>query len=451
MSKLIKLILLFTFTTPSILFAESLPTGFVYLRDVDPSIQQEMRYAGAHNFIGHPITGYAAEECILTKDAATALTKIQAKLKKSSHSLKVYDCYRPQKAVDEFITWSNDPHQQQMKTEFYPRVNKADFFKLGYVAEKSGHTRGSTVDLTIVPIPVPQQKNYRPGEKLISCFAAKNQRFPDNSVDMGTGYDCMDELAHGDNKNISEKAQQNRLLLSTLMIENGFDPYAEEWWHFTLKNEPYPKTYFNFDVKQRSPLTALGIHQSQQLLLVQSQKWNAVKGELQRYQRDSDKQDLKKVGLRIPVVLGKNGIVDAAMKKEGDLRTPAGIFNIVRAFGFETKPKLIHLPFLQITENDVCVDDPTSTYYNQLIDQSKISKPDWHSSEKMRQTELYKIGAVISYNQIHPLPGHGSCIFLHVWRNPAEGTSGCVAMSAKDLKTVLYWLEPKKHPVIALT
>lgn len=228
--------------------AVSLPADFVYLKNIDPTIIQEIRYATSHNFIGHPIAGYNAAECILTKPAASALAQVQKELKKSALSLKVYDCYRPQQAVDEFIAWSQQAEQQQMKAEFYPRVNKTDFFKLGYVAVKSGHTRGSTVDLTIVPIPTPPQQAYSSKQKLTSCFAPYSKRFADNSIDMGTGFDCMDELAHNDNMTIGATALHNRKLLKTLMEKYGFIPYQREWWHFTLKNEPHPYIYFNFPI-----------------------------------------------------------------------------------------------------------------------------------------------------------------------------------------------------------
>ena len=231
-----------------ILAYAGLPPGFVYLKDVAPSIQQDIRYATAHNFIGHPIAGYQAGECILTKPAALALAKIQTELKASALSLKVYDCYRPQQAVDEFVAWSKKPELQQMKAEFYPRIDKADFFKLGYAAEKSGHSRGSTMDLTIVPIPITHQEKYNPKKKLVSCFAPYLTRFQDGSIDMGTGFDCMDELSHNDNTEINEIAQHNRQLLQMLMVKYGFEPLKEEWWHFTLKNEPYPHTFFNFPI-----------------------------------------------------------------------------------------------------------------------------------------------------------------------------------------------------------
>lgn len=226
-----------------------LPQGFVYLHAVDSTIVEELRYAGYHNFLGRPVKGYEnATGCILTKEAALALRQVQTDLRKSSLSLKVYDCYRPQRAVNDFMAWSKRPQEQQMKEEFYPRVNKADVFKLGYVAEKSGHSRGSTMDLTVVPLPLPQQEVYKKGQKLVACYFPYHQRFRDNSLNMGSGYDCLDEAAHVDYQAISSTARYNRLVLNDLMVKHGFKPYAKEWWHFTLENEPYPQTYFDFVV-----------------------------------------------------------------------------------------------------------------------------------------------------------------------------------------------------------
>ncbi|HVY53680.1 MAG TPA: M15 family metallopeptidase [Gammaproteobacteria bacterium] len=234
----------------SILFsaAYALPEGFVYLRDIDPTIIQEIRYSGYHNFIGHPVPGYQNAECVLTRPAAEALKSVQLELRKKSLSLKVYDCYRPQSSVNYFIEWSKDPSQQQAKQEFYPRVNKKDVFKLGYVAEKSGHSRGSTVDLTIIPLPAPSQPKYRPGQSLVACFAPYNKRYKDNSLDMGTGYDCIDESANIDFQNINETAYKNRLMFNRIMVKYGFVSFPKEWWHFTFKNEPYPRTYFDFKI-----------------------------------------------------------------------------------------------------------------------------------------------------------------------------------------------------------
>jgi len=217
------------FSIISIFYASncmSLPDNFVYLEDIDPSIIQDMKYFTYDNFIGRPIKGYETGRCIITRPAALALAKVQKILQQQSRSLKVFDCYRPQTAVNDFIEWGDDALDQKMKASYYPRVNKADFFTLGYVGKKSGHTRGSTVDLTIVRVE------------------------PDKNVTelaMGTHFDFMDEHSHYFSTQVSEEARKNRILLREVM-QTDFNPYDIEWWHFSLKNEPFPDIYFDFPV-----------------------------------------------------------------------------------------------------------------------------------------------------------------------------------------------------------
>lgn len=227
----------------------TLPSGFVYLQDVDPTIIQEMRYHGTHNFLGRPVPGYESPKCILTLEAARALAAVQAELKLYSMSLKVYDCYRPQRAVDSFVTWAKDLDDTKTRKEFYPKVDKSNLFKDGYIAEKSGHSRGSTMDLTIVPLPVPKQAEYRDGQALVECYMPVEKRFKDNTLDFGTGFDCFDPLAHTANAEIGATQKRNRLMLKSMMEKNGFKNLAEEWWHFTLKDEPYPNRFFDFVVR----------------------------------------------------------------------------------------------------------------------------------------------------------------------------------------------------------
>jgi len=227
----------------------SLPSGFTYLPDVDPSIIVEMRYYTMHNFIGSPIMGYDTPQCILTNQAAAALKVIQAALLPQNYSLKVYDCYRPQMAVDEFVLWSGDP-DLLMKNEFYPELDKDQLFPGGYIAANSSHSRGSTVDLTIITLPPGPQATYERGvTTLIPCYAPQEKRFLDNSLDMGTGFDCFSPIANTNSTEISATQMQNRMLLQGAMVEGGFNSYAYEWWHFTLNHEPFPDTYFNFPIQ----------------------------------------------------------------------------------------------------------------------------------------------------------------------------------------------------------
>jgi D-alanyl-D-alanine dipeptidase len=205
-------------------FAEEKPDNFVYVTEVIPNIKQDIRYFGNNNFVGRPITGYKKPVCILTNEAANALAKVQAVLNKQNLGLLVYDCYRPQMAVDDFVQWSQNS-DEKTKSLFYPHIDKKELFQLGYIARRSGHTRGSTMDLTIVDL-------------------ATNK-----VLDMGTSFDFLDPLSHPDNRDITPEQFKNRMLLRTLMLKFGFMPLSTEWWHFTLKNEPYKNTYFNFFVE----------------------------------------------------------------------------------------------------------------------------------------------------------------------------------------------------------
>ncbi|MDY6998899.1 MAG: M15 family metallopeptidase [Actinomycetota bacterium] len=228
------------------------PADFVSLSEVAPSILQDIRYATAHNFVGEPIDGYQAPMCILTRPAAEALGRAQQALVAQGYSLKVYDCYRPQRAVDEFVAWAADPAAQEMKGEFYPWVDKSQLFADGYIAEQSGHSRGSTVDVTLVALPARQQPAYVPGEALWACTAPAPRRFADNSVDMGTGYDCFDPSAHTLDPGVQGEQLNNRLLLKQVLESQGFENYSTEWWHFTFRPESHPDTYFDFPVAPSS-------------------------------------------------------------------------------------------------------------------------------------------------------------------------------------------------------
>ncbi|MPY33971.1 M15 family metallopeptidase [Streptomyces adustus] len=232
--------------------APKAPADFVALRTVDPTIIQEMRYITPHNFVGARIDGYEQPMCLLTRPAAEALHRAQTRLLRQGYSLKVYDCYRPQRAVDHFVRWAENLDDQRMKSEFYPDVDKTRLFEDGYIAEKSGHSRGSTTDLTIVRLPALPTRPYVPGEPLVSCHAPRSRRFPDNSIDMGTGFDCFDTLAHTLDPRVQGEQRANRLLLKNTLEGLGFVNLAEEWWHYTFKPEPYPDTYFDFPVSARS-------------------------------------------------------------------------------------------------------------------------------------------------------------------------------------------------------
>jgi D-alanyl-D-alanine dipeptidase len=222
--------------------ASKLPPGFVDLAEVAPDVVVDMRYAGADNFVGRPIRGYGAARCLLTKEAARALAGVQRELAPFGVGLKVYDCYRPQRAVDDFVAWSRAPGAAT-DPRHHPAVPKSELFQRGYIAERSGHSRGSTVDLTLVPA-VPQRPTHPP----LDCRTVEGAQAPDASLNMGTTFDCFDERAHLADTGVSSEARRNRLLLKMAMEKHGFAPYAQEWWHFTLAKEPFPKTAFDFEI-----------------------------------------------------------------------------------------------------------------------------------------------------------------------------------------------------------
>ena len=223
MKKIIYLIIvLFSF----ILNAQKLPKNFVYLEDIVPSIRIELRYFSNNNFIGKPIDGYNSKSLIITEETAKSLKKIQQELLQKELSLKIFDGYRPQKAVDHFVRWVQVLKDTLMKAQFYPKVKKNNLLKNGYIAERSGHSRGSTIDLTII--------NIKTGKAL----------------DMGSAYDFFGIQSHPLYQNISKKQKNNRMLLRNTMLNHGFTPYENEWWHFTLKKEPFPNTYFTFPISK---------------------------------------------------------------------------------------------------------------------------------------------------------------------------------------------------------
>ncbi len=243
-----KLSFIFFLTLTLNLFSQDIPDGFVEIHDVIPDIILDLRYLTNHNFLGVPVDGYNSEKCYITKAAADSLSKVQEELRKFNLSLKIYDAYRPQKAVDNFVRWAKDLSDTLTKKEFYPTVNKSKLFIDGYIAEKSGHSRGSTIDLTIVPIQLPHQPEFDVYDQC-ECFESAEKRFKDNSIDMGTGFDCFHQLSHTENPALTPQQRANRLLLKSLMDKHGFKNLSEEWWHYTLRNEPFPNTYFDFEIR----------------------------------------------------------------------------------------------------------------------------------------------------------------------------------------------------------
>ena len=204
--------------------AQDRPGSFVDAATVVPGLIVDMRYAGSHNFVGRPIDGYQAPHCLLTREAAAALAAVAGDLGPHGYLIKVFDCYRPVRAVMNFVRWARDLGDQAAKAEFYPDVDKRTLFRDGYIASRSGHSRGSTMDLTLA-------------------------RADGSELDMGTHFDFFSPKSWTNAASIGAEQHANRMVLAEAMRRRGFRGYDKEWWHFTLRGEPFPDTYFNFAVR----------------------------------------------------------------------------------------------------------------------------------------------------------------------------------------------------------
>ena len=200
-------------------------SGFVSIGEMIPDVLLDIRYYSSFNFIGERIDGYEEPAALMTREAAQALKAVSDEAARQGLRLKIFDAYRPQKAVDHFMRWAADPADTRMKAYFYPELNKDEIIPQGYIAEHSGHSRGSTVDLTL--------------------FDMASQQ----DLDMGGTFDFCGEKSHPDYAGISEAQHANRMLLQSMMVRCGFRPLSTEWWHFTLENEPWPDTCFTFPVR----------------------------------------------------------------------------------------------------------------------------------------------------------------------------------------------------------
>ncbi len=378
--------------------------ALINVKKLAPGIVVDMRYATDNNFTKQKLYP-VGDECLLCEPAAERLARVQKKLEKKGLGLKIWDCYRPVSVQKKL--WEIVPDDR-------------------YVANPvkgSRHNRGASVDLTLVD---------KKGREL----------------EMPTAFDEFSQKAHRDFMDLPAAALKNRKTLQDAMEAEGFLPLPTEWWHFdapewsryALRDEPLGSSSLKED-KMVSPAIPA---QAGQLVVVTSNDWKDVTGTLQRYERDG--ATWKKVGAAWPVSLGLKGM--AQDKKEGDNKTPSGVYPIGPSYGYEASPPSgVRWPYQQVDETWRCVDDPASTRYNQVFSNTGVKK-DWKSAELMKRSDhLYKW--VINIEQNQPVvSGCGSCIFLHVWRKPGSGTEGCTAMAEENMVELLRWLDPAKKPVI---
>jgi len=231
--------------------ARSLPGSFVYLRDIDSSIIQDIRYAGSNNFVGRPLAGYDAGECVVKRDVGLALKRVQRELAPRKLSLKMLDCYRPARAVHDMVVWARNGRETPAERRYNPALSKKDLFRLGYIAEHSGHSTGAAVDLTLVDLKAGNSAAYDPNKAYADCTAPASARVPEASVDMGTGYDCSDVMAHTAARSITPDQRRWRNLLVAAMARQGFVNYSKEWWHFSLPGAAGPAYDFPVTARMR--------------------------------------------------------------------------------------------------------------------------------------------------------------------------------------------------------
>jgi D-alanyl-D-alanine dipeptidase/L,D-peptidoglycan transpeptidase YkuD (ErfK/YbiS/YcfS/YnhG family) len=397
--------------------SQAMPEGFVYVSDtVIPGVVCDIRYYGTNNFVGGRVDSYNAPEAILTTAAARALRQASDILGKKGYAIKIFDAYRPASAVAHFVRWAADLGDTKMKEVFYPDIDKSELFKRGYISKRSGHSRGSTVDLTLTD--------------------AKTGR----EVDMGSPFDFFGAVSAPDSGLVTDKQRSNRRILRDAMTSCGFAPIATEWWHFTLKNEPYPKEYFDFKI-ENSVVRRGGVNIPQsagKLVAVRAAGTRAVVCALVR-DGGGWMETARGEGF-----VGGSGA--SPKKKEGDGHTPLGVYSFGPAFGVADNPGSAK-PYLKLAPDDVWVDDPNSKYYNRLVKDGLPDK-DWKSAERLSsETDAYKYAIAVNYNAEPVVRGAGSAIFLHC--SKGRPTAGCVAVDEEYMKKLLAFVDDGTMIVIA--
>jgi D-alanyl-D-alanine dipeptidase/L,D-peptidoglycan transpeptidase YkuD (ErfK/YbiS/YcfS/YnhG family) len=389
------------------------PPGFVLARDMMPDVGIEVRYGGENNFVGERIDSYNAPEAIMTVESAAALKFASRALQEEGYGIKIFDAYRPQSAVAHFVRWGKDLKDVRMKGVFYPEVEKNDLFKEGYIASKSGHSRGSTVDVTLTRLATGTE------------------------VDMGSPFDYFGRISHAASPLVSQEQAANRKILRDAMVSAGFKPLGTEWWHFSLANDPHPNEYFDFPVDHpskadgaTSALLDRASGGADRMITASGRGSAAV---VRAYQRTEGVWTLR---FETRGFFGRNGVTSD--KREGDGATPAGVYKFGIAFGAADDPGST-LEYVRVSDRDVWVDDPDSTYYNEWADKNSPDA-DWKSAELLaKYTKAYKYAASIDYNTNPVVPGKGSAIFLHC--STGRPTEGCVSVPEPAMVFFLVFID----------
>ncbi len=384
--------------------------GLVLVQDVDPTVVIDLRYATENNFTKKKI--YPTNVCVLHRETAQKFARANADFRKDGYRLKIWDAYRPPYVQNVF--WGLVPDERYV-------ANPA---KGG-----SRHNRGGAVDVTLV------DKDGR-------------------ELEMPSDFDDFSKKASPTNPAMSPAAKKNSEYLKMVMVKNGFTPYEHEWWHFDDSDwQQFPLVdvkleRFNNDLADTlltwlvpSVLQKLD-KKVKQAIVVQPSAMTSPAAKLTTWEFKNDRWEA--VFKPMEAVLGRNGLAPLGEKREGDGRTPAGIYRLGLAFGYE--PSVVtKLFYHQLNEHDFWVEDPSSPQYNRWV----VGTPLANSFEKLKRVDdLYKYAVVIEYNTNPVVPGQGSAIFLHVWRGSDKPTAGCVAVAEEDMVKLLEWLDRFENPVV---
>lgn len=396
--------------------------GFVSVADMIPEAQLDVKYATADNFTGAPVDGYDEPLALLSVEAAAALKRAAADLARQGFGIKVFDGYRPARAVARFVQWSKEPEDGKTREAFYPALDKGALLKKGYISSRSAHASGSTVDLTLMDLATGEEG------------------------DMGSPFDFFGEISHPASKAVTAPQSANRAVLRKAMEAAGFKGISTEWWHFTLKKEPYPGEAFDFPVDNPPPADGKRaalldeVAAGASRVIVAARGKEASRAVLQAYQKDEKGWTLR---FTTEGYFGQKGV--KTDKREGDKGTPSGTYTFGRAFGVADDPGST-LPYRKATADDVWVDDPKSARYNQWASRS-MKGADWKSAEHLvKYPVAYKYALSINYNTDPPVPGMGSAIFLHC--STGRPTAGCVSVPEDAMVFFLVFVDEETRILI---
>jgi len=402
------------------------PSGFISVLDVIPDVVLDIRYAEENNFVGSKIDGYNAPQAILSVEAAVALKRVADSLRPQGYTLKIFDAYRPVSAVEHFVRWGKDLQDTKNKSLYYPNIDKNLLFREGYISSKSSHSGGGTVDLTLV------------------------HSFTGSEVDMGSPFDFFGEISKPGTKLITPQQAQNRRFLSEAMKKGGFSPVSTEWWHFRMKNEPYPDKRFDFPVDHPVKTDENTTAVLDRISGGAGRVITAVPGKtkdravVKVYEKSDKTGNVWTLRFTTEGFFGKNGVKED--KREGDGATPRGVYTFGGAFGVADDPGSA-LSYTKVTDRDVWVDDPKSKFYNQWASKD-TPDADWKSAEQLiKYTRAYKHAIAINYNANPVVPGKGSAIFLHC--STGNPTAGCVSVPEAAMVFLLTFIDEETKIAIS--